>query len=150
MQTSPQRMRVMRHVTPAAANLSRFYCPGRGLSTIFCPRRQSARETGEYAPRVPRALLERLGRLQRVGRTGLDRLLENQQRLDADFQQILDEGRVIDIARSEDLRPDTVSRLAQVQLRDAPTVQLENIEEGHLRIAGAAIDPVLGPVPTIM
>ena len=60
----------------------------------------------------------------------------------ADIKQIFCQGRVVNIAFAQGFGPDVVLGLAKMQLSDSWAVELQDIEEGYRRVAGAAINPV--------
>ena len=99
-----------------------------------------------------------LGGAYRLGRCLLGTLFEHHVRPDAGLQEPLDQLAIVDVPVAEGLAPDIARRLPQVQFGDTRAVEFDDIEQGHLRIAGAAVDPVgvetepqrRGSVPSIM
>jgi hypothetical protein len=71
----------------------------------------------------------RLHDIQIGRRAGLDRLLQNQVRVDSFCTKSLEETAVVDIAfQSENLVPGSAGRLSQVHLDDSVGIKLRHIE----------------------
>ena len=69
-------------------------------------------------------------------------LLEHHIRPDAGLHEPLDQLAVVDVPVAEGLAPNIARGLPQVQLRNARPVEFHNVEQCHLGMAGAAVDPV--------
>ena len=63
-------------------------------------------------------------------------------RPDAYRQKPLGQLAIVDVPVAEGLAPDIARGLPQVQFRNARPVKFNDIEQGYLGIAGAAVDPV--------
>jgi hypothetical protein len=83
-----------------------------------------------------------LDHIEGVWGAALDGLFQDQMRLASELGQAPGETGMVDVAGLEGLGPDVVFRLTEMQLANAAGVEFEDIEEGDLGIAGAAVDPV--------
>ena len=82
------------------------------------------------------------GGAHRLRRCCLGTLLEHHIRPDAGLHEPLDQLAIVDVPVAEGLAPDIARGLPQVQLRNARPVEFDDVEQCHLGMAGAAVDPV--------